>query len=638
MKKGNVLILFLLLLQGVAFGQVGCFTFQTDTIGCAPFFVRAINCNTPGEAVAYNFDLANQPNAWFNAPITSHGDTSTTYNLPGYFVFGQAVSGQFNSPFTRRVHVYNQNVKPLYSLNFCIGTLSITLPDTIFKNYLVNVAGTDYARTAGMTLLVPIAFAPGENRKRVPFTISGVMSTNCGDNTIRDTAIVYNSIPTVNLDTVAESLSGTTSTFRIRGTAPAVSTVRVGIRDQAFQWDTLVTLPFRSEQFQISKAYPDAVQPTFSLTFTASCPSSISFKDSITGVLPRLGVSGTQLSLTLPPTPDPYIQVQAELNDLAINVLPSPYQAGQYLFDGEIGCRKNNCLSLWFTDRDRGLASVFIPAEQCQILSSSSGDKALVDRTLVDGQAQYFFLTKAFPLASVMLNSTPLSLDTLNDAWRITAPYQVKACYDMQLLDSCGNDITPEGGMCAMRLFVGALDHISVALNWSPPGALRSPINRYVLMARDASGNVLNRVETSQTEFVDRSNYTVQPVRYTVEGIPDDSALAGVSVSNSESVFRPEKVVMPSAFSPNADGQNDTLSAYVFNLKTYALKVTNRWGEIVYFKEYDTASAGSPKSRAIWDGTFRGRTVQTGAYFATVTGRTYRNEKFSATQMVQVVQ
>jgi gliding motility-associated-like protein len=60
-----------------------------------------------------------------------------------------------------------------------------------------------------------------------------------------------------------------------------------------------------------------------------------------------------------------------------------------------------------------------------------------------------------------------------------------------------------------------------------------------------------------------------------------------------------DKVVgVPSAFSPNGDGNNDVLYIRGFRLKSVRLRVYNRWGTIVF--ETDTKDKG-------WDGTYKGQ-------------------------------
>ena len=257
---------------------------------------------------------------------------------------------------------------------------------------------------------------------------------------------------------------------------------------------------------------------------------------------------------------------------------------------------KNNCLDIRYTDLGGGRPSVFHPAQSCTLLSQGQGLSAFLSNTQVDERTQYLTVDNALPLALAMLGNDTLTIDQKPQGKRITAPLLSDACYPIVLQDSCQNIITPAGGLCAMRLRAGRVDHLSATLLWSRPQPISSAIHLFKLIAMDNSGSVLNTIETTDTVFTDRSNYTVQPVRYVVQGIPDDSAKNGVSVSQIVPVAREEKVVLPSAFSPNGDGSNDSLAAYVFNLKTYSFKVTNRWGEIVYFKEYNSSDFGSPKN------------------------------------------
>ena len=65
-------------------------------------------------------------------------------------------------------------------------------------------------------------------------------------------------------------------------------------------------------------------------------------------------------------------------------------------------------------------------------------------------------------------------------------------------------------------------------------------------------------------------------------------------------------VYIPNAFSPNGDGINDYFETYSnCNFQNYNLKIFDRWGEFVF--EGKTESSR-------WDGTFKGKEMQTGLY------------------------
>jgi gliding motility-associated-like protein len=69
-------------------------------------------------------------------------------------------------------------------------------------------------------------------------------------------------------------------------------------------------------------------------------------------------------------------------------------------------------------------------------------------------------------------------------------------------------------------------------------------------------------------------------------------------------------VWIPSAFTPNGDGQNETLKVFgnLSNLKSIDFKIFNRWGEKV-FEALDTATAAKG-----WDGTYLGKLQDSGVF------------------------
>jgi|GEM_PF-2392250 len=60
---------------------------------------------------------------------------------------------------------------------------------------------------------------------------------------------------------------------------------------------------------------------------------------------------------------------------------------------------------------------------------------------------------------------------------------------------------------------------------------------------------------------------------------------------------------IPTAFSPNANGLNDTWGPVGSGIESYTARIFNRWGQIVY--------EGNNRN---WDGTFKGRGLMTGLY------------------------
>jgi gliding motility-associated-like protein len=104
-----------------------------------------------------------------------------------------------------------------------------------------------------------------------------------------------------------------------------------------------------------------------------------------------------------------------------------------------------------------------------------------------------------------------------------------------------------------------------------------------------------------------------------------------VTASNSPYCKRKDSVLVkvdftcgdffiPNVFSPNGDGLNDDINIHGFCIYTYHLKIFNRWGEIV-FETTDKTNG--------WDGTFRGKALDTGVFVYTVDGITIERKPFS---------
>ncbi len=77
------------------------------------------------------------------------------------------------------------------------------------------------------------------------------------------------------------------------------------------------------------------------------------------------------------------------------------------------------------------------------------------------------------------------------------------------------------------------------------------------------------------------------------------------SASNRVRAVAPIQLEIPTAFSPNGDGLNDTFGVLSKGLEYFELTVYNRWSEVVFH---------SDKIGARWDGSYKGKPAPAGAY------------------------
>ncbi|AZQ65344.1 T9SS type B sorting domain-containing protein [Flammeovirga pectinis] len=86
----------------------------------------------------------------------------------------------------------------------------------------------------------------------------------------------------------------------------------------------------------------------------------------------------------------------------------------------------------------------------------------------------------------------------------------------------------------------------------------------------------------------------------------------------------PPKITPPTAFTPNGDGLNDTFFIEGKDLRNINLTIYNRWGEIIFYKEYaDETELRDPTLG--WDGYYRGTKVPVGDYIYIII---YENELY----------
>jgi gliding motility-associated-like protein len=77
------------------------------------------------------------------------------------------------------------------------------------------------------------------------------------------------------------------------------------------------------------------------------------------------------------------------------------------------------------------------------------------------------------------------------------------------------------------------------------------------------------------------------------------------SVSNYAEVIPPLSIYIPSAFTPNNDGINDTFGVKGEGITNFHIYIYNRWGELLF-------ETTNPKQQ--WDGNFKGRKSEQGTY------------------------
>lgn len=135
----------------------------------------------------------------------------------------------------------------------------------------------------------------------------------------------------------------------------------------------------------------------------------------------------------------------------------------------------------------------------------------------------------------------------------------------------------------------------------------------------DAGLNYCHWYDKRHTPLYSGFSYTIKPTRdtvlYTIRGNDtcscgyyQDSITILVKQLPCQAIDTPFQIAIPTAFSPNGDGNNDVFAPvfYQNNAAEMLMRIYNRWGEIVY------------NGMAAWDGKYKGALQPNDTYFYVV--------------------
>jgi gliding motility-associated-like protein len=100
------------------------------------------------------------------------------------------------------------------------------------------------------------------------------------------------------------------------------------------------------------------------------------------------------------------------------------------------------------------------------------------------------------------------------------------------------------------------------------------------------------------------------------------------SVSNIAEVVPTMSLYVPDAFTPNGDGINDTFGISGEAVKTFDMRIYDRWGELLF--ESENASTQ-------WDGNYKGKKVPQGVYVYQLSAQAISGEHAARKGTVTVV-
>ena len=106
------------------------------------------------------------------------------------------------------------------------------------------------------------------------------------------------------------------------------------------------------------------------------------------------------------------------------------------------------------------------------------------------------------------------------------------------------------------------------------------------------------------------NNVPVNVLYYTVRLIVTDTAGCSDETYQTLKLENMCNMAVPSAFTPNGDGVNDSFKGYGVSIKNYLMNIYNRWGELIYTTDnYERPWDGRLKSEVVQNDVFVYRIV-----------------------------
>ncbi|RDV16457.1 PKD domain-containing protein [Pontibacter diazotrophicus] len=192
----------------------------------------------------------------------------------------------------------------------------------------------------------------------------------------------------------------------------------------------------------------------------------------------------------------------------------------------------------------------------------------------------------------------------------IVAPEQV--CYRTTFLNACANTSSYSNISCPTFLKAQKQDNGSaVLLTWSAYEGFPGGVRQYTVELLDENNNILSSNSLNGTTFTDRSlSDERQQLRYRIMATAANGTT--VTYSNIVVVEQDLQLHVPSGFTPNGDGLNDTFEIKGRLYNSYNLQVYNSLGYVIY---------SGTEADAGWDGTYEGKQLPAGAYVYKITAR-----------------
>lgn len=203
--------------------------------------------------------------------------------------------------------------------------------------------------------------------------------------------------------------------------------------------------------------------------------------------------------------------------------------------------------------------------------------------------------------------------------------------YTIKAISICNDSTKVQDLAQTIYLQAQRTDNNEAKLNWTAYQRWDAGVNTYQLFTQNEAGyfELMATLNGQTLEYLDESFAGISEPQKCYKIIADEKE-GNLQQSASNIYCLPLKPVLliPSAFSPNGDGVNDTWKISYKGIREANIKIFNRWGEVIY--KY---TAEKPE----WDAIYKGLPVPVGTYFYQIEAIGIKEGKVYKNGLVEVV-
>ncbi len=581
-----ILLPFLLLLfTHISWAQQACF--DSDFVkGCVPLTVNVTNCSSlPRDNVIYFFDFVNNPNEFSE-------NTTFTYETEGVYIIRQLI-GTANGPreFTQTIEVLNP-AAPRFSLITCANrTVQVQIDGGTYDKYLVNY-GDGTEETIFPSDVPTHTYAAGNS---ATITVKGLFdnaANNCSETT-QTTNLIENLAP-AQLTNLQFSGGSVQLDFNLPTDTEYMLEVKSG-----GSYQTVQTIGAGSSSLTLNG---QSAPTCYRIKAVDACTGT----EQISNELCSMEMTATSSAKINTAT----WSVYTGNGFVFYEVVRDGVSLGQFgndnittFTDEQVVCQQEYCYQVVINTNEGSSTT-----NQACVTTTSSTQPLSVNQFYVSVEANIGVLRWQVPNG---VEASKIIVEKAEGAGSFSALAEVAGeetqfadptidptvvnCYQISLVDDCGNTAAPETS-CTV-VVSGEKVNQDNQVNWTEFQGFAD--FNYIIEIYDDAGELLREegpltpVDIRFLDFFSNLEGNAQTYRIRVEDEQSD----GISFSNFHRITDPNIIKVPDAFTPNDDGLNDTFDVVGSRITSFRIDIFNRWGTVVF---------GSDDMNVSWDGTLKG--------------------------------